>query len=671
MPDQEPENETEGDDQLSSDDGSPTVSDPNQSSFLDPGQADGDDEAAAPKGAEPEKAQPEKAQIAKVAPSAGGSEAAGDDYRVLARKYRPQSFDDLLGQEAMVRMLTNAFAAGRVAHAFLLTGVRGVGKTTTARIIAKGLNCIGPGSEDGPTVTPCGSCDNCVAITQDRHVDVMEMDAASRTGVDDIREILDGVRFRPVSARYKIYIIDEVHMLSRHAFNALLKTLEEPPESVKFIFATTDVGKLPVTVLSRCQRFDLRRVDSATLIRHLGEVAAQEKASIVEEGLALLARAADGSVRDSLSLLDQAIALQSGGQGKQTSVTVEQLRDMLGLADGTQIYDLFEQLMGGDIATALATFKFLHDSGADPLGIVQNLMELVHWLTRAKVTGDAVDLTIATEVERTRGMELSGRLGMPILTRAWQMLLKGIGEIQSAPAAYPAAEMILIRLGYAADLPPPGDLVRRLRDADSEPAAAPQASAEISAGGTRDDSGDGSGAGKLRRAAGGSAVADPTPDEAAPPQPDDPGATEPKSFVELVELFGTRREVGLRGQLFHNVHLVAFDPGRLEIRLAEQAPRDLPGRVVKCLRNWFGAHWNVAVSSEPGDPPLADQARVAETAKYDEAAQDPVVRQVLEIFPGARIAKVTSLHEMPVGEGLPGDEIPGDNEMGDNEPGDA
>ncbi len=611
-------------------DGSPTVDDPDQVSFLEAG-APTPETVSQP---DPKITQSGPETVLKSGPKSV-SVPEGDNYRVLARKYRPQNFDDLLGQEAMVRMLTNAFAAGRIAHAFLLTGVRGVGKTTTARIIAKALNCIGPGTENGPTVTPCGTCENCVSITQDRNIDVIEMDAASRTGVDDIREILDGVRFRPVGARYKIYIIDEIHMLSRHAFNALLKTLEEPPESVKFIFATTDVGKLPVTVLSRCQRFDLRRVDATVLIGHLHNIAKAEGAEVDDDGLALLARAADGSVRDSLSLLDQAIAMQSDASG---ALSVAQLRDMLGQADGGQIYDLFEQLMGGDIASALANFKFMHDAGADPIGVIQTLMELVHWLTRIKAAGAAVDMTTATEIERVRGKELSDRLGMPILTRAWQMLLKGIGEIQTAPSAYAAAEMVLIRLAYVADLPSPGDLVRRLQQSDG--ASAPQSREPA---GSVSEGHSGGGGERLRAVAGGGVA------QSAPITAPDPKSTPqdgPSSFAEMVENFGQRREVDIRGQLFHNVHLVTFEPGRLEIRLAELAPKDLPGRVVNRLREWYGPQWSVAVSSVEGAPTLAEQARASEAADYDAAAKDPLVLAVLEAFPGARIAKVTNRQEM-------------------------
>jgi DNA polymerase-3 subunit gamma/tau len=324
-------------------------------------------------------------------------------YRVLARKYRPGSFAELVGQSAMVTTLTNAMAMGRLAHAFVLTGVRGVGKTTTARIIARALNCIGPDGTGGPTPDPCGECPNCVAIAEDRHVDVIEMDAASRTGVDDIREIIDGVRYKPVSARYKVYIIDEVHMLSKNAFNALLKTLEEPPEHVKFIFATTEIRKVPVTVLSRCQRFDLRRVDAEVLESHLGAIADKEGAKVAPGALTVLARAADGSVRDGLSLLDQAI-----GQAAD-EVTADQIRDMLGLADRTLVFDLFDHVMKGEIATALDLFDAMYKSGADPVAVVQDLLDHTHWITRMKVAPDAARVSAVSDTERTRGGDMAGR----------------------------------------------------------------------------------------------------------------------------------------------------------------------------------------------------------------------------------------------------------------------
>ena len=383
--------------------------------------------------------------------------AAGGHYRVLARKYRPATFAGLIGQEAMVQTLTNAIRLGRLAHAFILTGVRGVGKTTTARIIARGLNCIGPGGAGEPTPEPCGECEHCRAISEDRHVDVLEMDAASRTGVDDIRELIEGVRYRPTSARYKVYIIDEVHMLSKPAFNALLKTLEEPPEHVKFIFATTEVRKIPVTVLSRCQRFDLRRVDIDTLVRHFAAVAEQEGAGFTEAALHLIARAADGSVRDGLSLLDQAITDSSGPRIGEDAV-----RGMLGLADRTVTFDMLDAVMRGDVAAALDLMAEQYHAGADPAVMLTDMLELTHWLTRLKVVADVADAPGVPEAERVRGREMAAKLSMAALTRAWQMLLKGLDEVRMAPAPLLAAEMVVVRLAYAAELPTPAEAVKAL-----------------------------------------------------------------------------------------------------------------------------------------------------------------------------------------------------------------
>ncbi len=386
------------------------------------------------------------------------SDQSNSPYRVLVRKYRPSTFDELIGHEAMVKTLSNALEAGRLAHAFVLTGTRGIGKTTTARIIARGLNCTGPDGNGGPTVSPCGVCPNCVAIAEDRHQDVLEMDAASRTGVDDIRELIDGVRYLPVAARFKIYIIDEVHMLSKNAFNALLKTLEEPPEHVKFIFATTEIRKIPVTVLSRCQRFDLKRVDGDTLAAYFATIAEKEQAEIEEDALALIARAAEGSVRDGLSLLDQAIAHGDG------MVTALQVRDMLGLADRTRILDLLGLLMEGNIKDALALLREQYDSGADPVVIIQDLLELTHWLTSLKVTPEAANNIAMAGGEITRGEEMAKKLSMPVLARTWQMLLKGLDEVSHAPMPLAAAEMVLVRLAYVSELPTPNDLARQIAE---------------------------------------------------------------------------------------------------------------------------------------------------------------------------------------------------------------
>jgi DNA polymerase-3 subunit gamma/tau len=562
-------------------------------------------------------------------------------YRVLARKYRPGDFAGLIGQDALVRTLTNAMASGRVAHAFMLTGVRGIGKTTTARIIAKALNCIGPDGKGGPTIEPCGECDHCRSIAEDRHVDVIEVDAASHTGVDNIRELTDGARYLPVSARYKIYIIDEIHMLSKGAFNALLKTLEEPPEHVKFIFATTEIRKVPVTVLSRCQRFDLRRVPADRLADHFRAIAEQEKVPVEDEALAIMARAADGSVRDGLSLLDQAMALGEGG------VTAPLVRDMLGLADRTQIFDLFEQVMAGEIAAALDQFASMYQDGADPVVVIQDLMDLTHWLTRVSVVPDAAGGAGVPEAEREHGRAMAAELPIPVLTRAWQMLMKGLGEVQMAPMPTQAAEMVLVRLAYMVELPSPADLARELHKAPPQEAdaAKPASPAPPPAGGN-------GGAARAATAGGPAVVArnEPAPEPAAEPAPAPepepaPQASaetppDPGGFIELVALFEARREAILHTQLRHNVHLVGCEPGRLEIRPDENAPRDLASRVGTLLSEWTGRRWVVSVSGEAGEPTLAQQAEAARQKEHEAAARHPLIQAAQKAFPGAKITRV-------------------------------
>ena len=553
--------------------------------------------------------------------------APAQPYRVLARKYRPARFADLIGQEAMVRTLGNALRTGRIAHAYMLTGVRGVGKTSTARIIARALNCIGADGSGGPTIDPCGVCANCQAIAEDRHVDVLEMDAASRTGVGDMRELIDGVRYLPVQARYKIYIIDEVHMLSMAAFNALLKTLEEPPAHVKFVFATTEIRKVPITILSRCQRFDLRRIEADRLVEHFRRIAVDEDVVVEDEALRLIARAADGSVRDGLSLLDQAIALGEG------PVEGERVRDMLGLADRGQIFALFGAAMKGAVPDALDRFDAAYRSGADPVALLQDLLAVVHMVTRLKTAPESVEATSLPEIERVEGGALAAALSVPVLTRAWQILLKGLGETQTAPVPRQAAEMVLIRLAHVANLPDPAQLVRLLDDARGGTAPGPAPPGPATNGGMRAEAG-----GRAR----------PVPAAVAPPQPvAEPAAVaaalpQPDSFEAAVALFAERREAILHAQLLQDVHLVRFEVGRIELRLRPQASRDIPNRMGSLLSEWTGRRWLIIISDAAGEQTLRERADAAEAALRHQLSQHPLVRAVLDAFPGAEIEQVRS-----------------------------
>ena len=545
-------------------------------------------------------------------------------YQVLARKYRPITFEDLVGQEAVVRTLTNAIASGRLAQAYMLTGVRGTGKTTTARLIARALNCIGPDGNGGPTATPCGQCEHCKAIGEDRHVDVLEMDAASRTGVDDIRELLDGVRYRPTSARTKIYIIDEVHMLSTQAFNALLKTLEEPPEHVKFIFATTEIRKVPVTVLSRCQRFDLRRIDAEHLGQLFREVATKEGAEISEPALALIARAADGSARDGLSILDQAISQSAGGDGPP-HIDETQVRDMLGLADRIQVFDLLDAVLHGNVQDGLTLLTSQYTSGADPIVVVQDILELTHWLTRIKVAPDGAQDALVAEAERTRGKAMAEALSMPVLTRTWQMLLKGLNEARSAPMPLQAVEMTLVRLAYAADLPSPEEALKAVQKGDHTPSP-PRP--------TQKNAPPSGGNGTQAVAA---AHADPAPQPQVEPSSAPEASIDPvpalESLADVVALCNAHNEVLLAGQLTRAVHLVHFERGRIEIRPKESTPKDVSGKLSAFLSTTTGERWVVSISNDEGDPTLHEQV-------IEAAAAEPFVKSILDSFPGAVVEQV-------------------------------
>lgn len=538
-------------------------------------------------------------------------------YRVLARKYRPRHFDELIGQEALVRTLKNAIESGRIAQAYMLTGIRGTGKTTTARIIAKALNYTGPDGKAGPTTGPTDDCEICRAIAEDRHPDVMEMDAASRTGVDDIRDILDGVRYTPAQARYKVYIIDEVHMLSKNAFNALLKTLEEPPPHVKFIFATTEIRKVPVTVLSRCQRFDLKRVDAGILTAHYASICEKEKVRAEKDALAAIARAADGSVRDGLSLLDQAIAL--GGD----TVTAAQVRDMLGLADGARILDLLEHAVKGECAEALALMADMRKSGADPAQTLQDMLEYVHLIMRCRAVpagSAAARAGLAPDTDQ-RIEEMAAALSMPALGRAWQVLLKGAGEAAAAPNPQAAAEVVIIRLAYAADLPDPADLLHRLKKGETDAPVTPRSAQRAESARMPDP--------VAKMAASGGGMAASMPQEILAP------VEKLASLQDIVALLTAQREMILAGQVYHCVRLVKIAEGRLEIALEPQTGPDLAQNLRKSLITATGAQWMISVSNAAGAPTLAQQNAFAENALIEEAKRHPVVREAIAAFPGA------------------------------------
>ena len=571
-------------------------------------------------------------------------------YRVLARKYRPSTFDDLIGQDSMVRTVSNGFEAGRIPQAWILTGVRGVGKTTTARILARALNYELPdGSVTGPTIKMPVLGVHCQAIMESRHLDVIEMDAASHNGVDDVRQINDAVRYAPVSARYKVYILDEVHMLSGAAFNALLKTLEEPPAHAKFIFATTEIRKVPITVLSRCQRFDLRRVDAALLVAHLQGIAAKESITAEPEALALIARAAEGSVRDSLSLFDQAIAHAAG------PVRAEDVRGMLGLADRTRIIDLFEALMRADISRALQELREQYDTGADPAMVLGDLAEFTHFVTRVKIVPAVADDLSLTEAERTRGRAFAAKLSMRVLARTWQMLLKGIAEVEAAGRPVAAAEMVLVRIAYAADLPTPDEVVRSLGDG----ARGAGTSAAPSASTTRADMPARSELPRAGGARGPLASAAPMTEPVAHGAEASAAVRALKTFEDVVALAAEKRDVATKSALERDVRLVRFEDGKLEIALEPSAAKTLVGDLSKKLAEWTGRRWMIAVSAEDGAPPLRAQADMRKAELKNDVRSDPLVRAVLTRFPGAEIVEVRPPAATPAAAA---DDMPPDNE---------
>lgn len=584
-----------------------------------------------------------------AAPQTAAAEPASG-YRVLARRYRPSTFADLIGQDAMVRTVSNAFETGRIPQAWILTGVRGVGKTTTARILARALNYQLPdGSIKGPTIDMPVMGEHCQAIIESRHIDVLEMDAASHNSVDDVRQINDAVRYAPVSARYKVYILDEVHMLSGAAFNALLKTLEEPPPHAKFVFATTEIRKVPITVLSRCQRFDLRRVDGDLLVRHLSNIAGKENVKVETEALALIARAAEGSVRDSLSLFDQAIAHAAG------EVRAEDIRQMLGLADRARVVDLFEMLLRGDIAAALQELRDQYDSGADPAVVLSDLAEFTHFVTRVKLVPSVADDLSLSESERTRGKAFAAQLSMRILARTWQMLLKGMSEVQHAGRPIAAAEMLLVRIAYAADLPTPDDVIRSLGNGsgmESASVSVPRTNGGGASASYTNTASPGAGFAPRVDAPRGAPRASGAPALSIVPRVAEP-APAPQglvinNFEELVKLATDKRDLKIKTALERDVRLVRCEDGQLEIALEQGAQHALVNELAAKFKAWTGRQWVVVLSREVGEPTLKSQAEAREADLKRGVRSDPLVQAVLERFPGAEIVAVRPREVDPV-----------------------
>ncbi|MDB2415197.1 DNA polymerase III subunit gamma/tau [Rickettsiales bacterium] len=553
-------------------------------------------------------------------------------YKVLANKYRPTSFDDLIGQDVLIRTITNAVKHNRIANAFLLTGIRGVGKTTTARIIARVLNCVGEDGNGGPTPSPCGVCKQCQSIAEDRHPDVIEMDAASHTGVDDIREIIDNAHYLPVIARYKIYIIDEVHMLSKNAFNALLKTLEEPPSHVKFIFATTETRKVPVTILSRCQRFDLRRVENDILIKRLSDISKQENTVIEDEALAVIANASEGSVRDALSMLDQSISQHEG------TITVANVREMLGLADHSSIIDIFTLIAEGKSAEVLDRFKDLYNKGADSTLILEEMMEFGHLVTKLKISQDSSQYMNLPKEQIEIAKSLAEKLSMSYLTRYWQMLLKGFGEVKIAPNGFIAAEMLLIRLTYMADLPSPAAIIKKLEKGDLNISA--QQYVEQKPTYVKEQR-------QNTMIATSSAAVNIESETLA--LREEEASTEPlakvNNFNELVELFEVKREALLCHWLQHDVRVVSFEKGKVEVNISSEVPKDFIGKVSALLSQWTGERWILAISNSGGGLSLNEEKIKAEEKLMQEVSGHENVSKLLKTFPGAKITSINNAEE--------------------------
>ena len=549
-----------------------------------------------------------------------------DSYKVLARKYRPETFKDLVGQAAMVQTLKNAFEADRIAQAFILTGIRGTGKTSTARIIAKGLNCIGLDQKGGPTVEPCGKCSNCTAIIEGNHVDVLEMDAASRTGVDDIREIIESIYYKASSGRFRVYIIDEVHMLSNNAFNALLKTLEEPPKHVKFIFATTEIRKVPVTVLSRCQRFDLRRIEPEEMIALLQRIAKSEGVNVSEDAFRMITRASEGSARDATSLLDQAISHGGGGSD------AKHVRDMLGIADRGRVLDLFKMIMQGDAAAALTELSSQYSDGADPIVVLKDLAEITHWISVSKITPDMNEDPTITPDERTRGIELSKTLSMRALTRMWQMLVKSLGEITIAPSPIMAAEMIIIRLTHAADLPPTDELIKTIEsklrpDRNEKKIENPQKPLDTSSANNELAKAKHNNYSNLKIA---TAV-----DEEV-------GIFNYIKFDHVLELIKQKRDAKLLIDIENGLRLVSYRPGYIEFTPTDLAPANLAQRLSNRLKEWTGIRWAVSVVQDGEAQTIVEKKKRIAIELETEAYAHPLVKEALVQFPTARIVNVIS-----------------------------